>query len=43
MNIMQYYSGLIFEIVYKTNKKNSTEYEVLSAGGRYDKLISSFK
>lgn len=44
MNISQFYSGLIFEIIYyKKSKKNITEYDVLAAGGRYDKLISSFR
>uniref|UniRef100_A0A2S2NJY9 non-specific serine/threonine protein kinase n=1 Tax=Schizaphis graminum TaxID=13262 RepID=A0A2S2NJY9_SCHGA len=44
MNIMQFYSGLIFEIVYyNKSKKNITEYDVLAAGGCYDKLISSFR
>lgn len=44
MNITQFYTGLIFEIVYyKNSKKNLAEFDVLAAGGRYDKLISSFR
>ncbi|VVC37487.1 Protein kinase, ATP binding site,Serine/threonine-protein kinase, active site,Protein [Cinara cedri] len=44
MNITQFYTGLIFEIVYyKNSKKSLAEFDVLAAGGRYDKLISSFK
>lgn len=44
MSNMQFYSGLIFEIVYyKKCKKNVAEYDVLAAGGCYDKLISLFR
>ncbi|XP_050438302.1 eIF-2-alpha kinase GCN2 [Adelges cooleyi] len=41
---MQFYSGLIFEVVYSNkHKKHVAEYDVLAAGGRYDKLISAFR
>lgn len=41
---MQFYSGLIFEIIYNNkSKKHVAEFDVLAAGGCYDKLISSFK
>lgn len=43
MNIIQFNSGLIFEIVYQNKNKNNTEYEILAAGGCYDKLISLFR
>ncbi|XP_025409124.1 LOW QUALITY PROTEIN: eIF-2-alpha kinase GCN2 [Sipha flava] len=44
MNILQFYSGFLFEIVYyNKSKKNVAEYDVLAAGGCYDKLISSFR
>lgn len=44
MNIRQFYSGLIFEIVYrKNNKKKLAEYDVLAAGGCYNELISTFR
>jgi len=44
MNLSQYYSGLIFEIAYHNkSKKNSTQIDILAAGGCYNNLITSFR
>lgn len=44
MNLTQYYSGLIFEIVYHNkSKKNLAQVDILAAGGCYNNLISSFR
>ncbi|XP_050530238.1 eIF-2-alpha kinase GCN2 isoform X2 [Daktulosphaira vitifoliae] len=44
LNNMQFYSGLFFEVIYANkHKKKVTEYDILAAGGRYDKLISALR
>lgn len=44
MNLSQYYSGLIFEIVYHNkSKKNFEQFDVIAAGGCYNNLITSFR
>ncbi|XP_023245579.1 eIF-2-alpha kinase GCN2 [Copidosoma floridanum] len=42
LNIEQY-SGIFFQITYENKKRKRISQDVIAAGGRYDKILSSFR